>query len=114
MVVVALGANDALRGIDPKISRQHLEQLIKAIVADKKKILLIGMKAPPNYGTQFGKEFEKIFSSLAQKYKLVLVPFLLEGVAGEKKLNQADGIHPNQKGHQIMMKTVYPHLKGLL
>ena len=81
---------------------------------DKRKILFIGMKLPPNYGKQFVKQFVQVFSSLAKQYDLPFAPFLLEKVGGEKKYNQADGIHPNEKGHAIMAQTVYPYLKKLV
>jgi acyl-CoA thioesterase-1 len=113
-LVLALGANDALRGLDIKTTKKNLATVIELAQTKKIKVVLVGLKAPPNYGTTYFKQFEKIFPELAQTYAIPLVPFLLEGVAGEKEYNQPDGIHPNEKGHQIMADHVYQVLKKVL
>jgi acyl-CoA thioesterase-1 len=110
VMFLALGGNDALRGIAVKEAKKNLEKTIKLARENKVKVILGGMMAPPNYGTKYMTDFKSIYSDLAKKYKLVLVPFLLENVAGEKKLNQSDGIHPNEKGHLKIFDTVYPYI----
>jgi acyl-CoA thioesterase-1 len=111
-LLLALGANDALRGINPQDTLESLRKTIKIAQDNKVKVFLIGMKAPPNYGKDFAIKFESIFGQLAKEYKLDLLPFLLEGVAGEPSLNQGDGIHPNAKGQQAVANHVYSFLKG--
>jgi acyl-CoA thioesterase I len=114
IVVVALGANDGLRGLPVTEIRKNLITTIELAKDQKLKILLAGMKMPPNYGAQYSKNFEAIFPELAKKYAIPLVPFLLDQIAGEPDLNLADGIHPNEKGHQLMAKTMTQALKPLL
>ena len=92
---------------------KKIKDIEKAIAVAKKKnvdFLLIGMKAPPNYGKKFPKNFEKTYIDLAKKYNLPFMPFLLEGVAGNPKYNQADGIHPNAKGYRIIADNIYPYI----
>jgi acyl-CoA thioesterase I len=111
LYILALGANDGLRGIKVEESKKNLEKVIIDVLKSKKKIILVGMKVPPNYGKSYSKSFKEIYTNLANKYKLSFVPFLLEKVAGEKELNQPDGIHPNEKGHVQMAENIYPFLK---
>lgn len=106
-VVIALGANDGLRGFKIEEIENNLTQAILEIKKKNIKVILAGMKMPPNYGQKYTKEFESLFPKLAKKYDLFLIPFLLNEVAGNKKLNQSDGIHPNEKGHQVMAETVF-------
>ena len=114
ILVLALGANDGLRGLSLPESKKNLEDVILLAKAEKMKIVLAGMLMPPNYGDDYRKEFETLFKELVKKHDLIFIPFLLEGVAGVKELNQADGIHPNEKGHKIMAETVYKILGPLL
>ena len=114
ILVLALGSNDGLRGMELKESEKNLSSIIEKAQTDNIKVLLVGMKMPTNYGEPYRSNFEKLFSNLAKKYKLPLVPFLLEGVGGNPKLNIADGIHPNPQGHKIMAKTVQKVLEPLL
>ncbi len=114
VVVIALGANDGLRGIPPKETRKNLSAAIEEARKAGAKVLLAGMELPPNYGTQFADEFKRLYPELAKKYDIPLVPFLLEGVGGEISLNLPDQIHPNADGHKRIAETVYPYLKGLL
>ena len=114
VLVLVLGANDGLRGIDPKITYANLEKVIQLAQKEEVVVLLVGVRMPPNYGKSFTDEFEQVFVDLAKKYKLPFIPQILKGVGGEKKFNQDDGIHPNEDGHKIMMETVYPKLKELL
>ena len=107
ILVLALGANDGLRGLSTDLMTQNLE---KAIILAKKngiKVILAGMKIPPNYGAEYAKAFESSFVYLAQKHDLPFIEFLLKDVAGKAFLNQADGIHPNPEGHKIIATTVF-------
>lgn len=106
ILVLALGANDGLRGLSTDHMTRNLD---KAITLAKEKnicVILAGMKLPPNYGHDYAKKFEAAFAFLAQKYHLPFIPFLLDHVAGNPSLNQADGIHPNIEGHKIIAGTV--------
>jgi len=114
--VLALGANDGLRGINPSVSRDNLQKIVERVRAKnpKVKILLAGMQIPPAMRSEFSREFEKMFPAVAEKYDATLVPFLLEGVGGRVELNQADRIHPTAKGHAIIADTVWKVLRPLL
>lgn len=114
IIVLALGANDGLRGMKLPQTEENLKQIIEKAQADKITVVMVGMKMPTNYGEPYRTNFEKIFATLAKKYKLPFVPFLLEGVGGNPKLNIADGIHPNPEGHRMMAKTVLKVLEPLL
>lgn len=110
VLVLALGANDGLRGLDVKELKKNLAAAIDLAKQNKITVVLAGMKALPNYGKSYGAKFEEVYTELAREKKVVLVPFLLEGVGGEMDMNQADGIHPNEKGHRKMAEIVYPYL----
>lgn len=114
ILILELGANDLLRGINPKETKKNLVRTIQMAKAKNIKILLAGMKVPPNYGKEYVRDFEKIFSDIANEEKIGLIPFLLDGVGGVASLNQSDGIHPNEKGHLMMAKTVYKYLEPML
>jgi len=114
LVVLALGANDGLRGIAPAVTARNLAEAINLAREKNVRVLLVGMKAPPNYGPDYTHAFEQTFSALAARFQLPLLPFLLEGVAGRPELNQADGIHPNPAGHRIVAALVAPHVEKLL
>ena len=111
IVFLALGANDGLRGFDLKQSQENLEEIIKYAQESNAKVLLAGMLIPPNYGPEYSENFRKMYEQLKDKYKLKSMPFLLEGVAGDKELNQRDGIHPNEQGHKIIAKNVFEFIK---
>ncbi|UTJ05704.1 arylesterase [Arcobacter roscoffensis] len=111
IVFIALGANDGLRGLNLTQSQKNLEEIIDYAKKAKAKVLLAGMIIPPNYGPVYSKEFEKMYLEIKEKYNLKFMPFLLKNVAGVQSLNQADGIHPNAKGHKIMSKEVFKFLK---
>lgn len=111
IVFLALGANDGLRGLDLKQSQKNLEEIIKYAQESNAKVLLAGMLIPPNYGPEYSENFRKMYELLKDKYKLKSMDFLLEGVAGDKKLNQRDGIHPNEQGHKIIAKNVFEFIK---
>ncbi len=112
-VLLALGSNDGLRGIKIDETRKNIEQAILYCQEHGWKVILTGLQLPPNYGPTYNSAFQKIFPDLAKKYKVPLYPFLLEGVAGEVKLNQADGIHPNALGHVVISQGLFNFLKDL-
>ena len=114
--VLALGGNDGLRGIPPDATRANLQAIIDRVRAKDPslRIVLVGIAAPPNMGAEFTQAFAAIFPELAAKNHLPLIPFLLEGVGGRPELNQADGIHPNEKGHAIVAEIVWAALKSRL
>ena len=114
ILVLALGANDGLRGMNLKETEKNLSGIIESALELKMKILLVGMKMPVNYGEPYRKNFQGLFIKLSKKFSLPIVPFLLEGVGGKPKYNLPDGIHPNPDGHKIMATTVLKHLVPLL
>lgn len=111
IIFIALGANDGLRGLDLNKSQKNLEEIINYALKSNAKVLLAGMLIPPNYGENYSKRFENMYKNIKNKYKLKSMPFLLLDVAGEKELNQKDGIHPNEKGHKIIANNVFEFLK---
>lgn len=114
-VVLALGANDGLRGLPVADMKKNLESTIEIAKKAGCRVLLVGMKVPPNFGKEYGKKFEEVFSQIAKRDKAIsYLPFLLERVGGEVELNQADGIHPNAKGHQIMAELLVKTLERIL
>ena len=112
--IVALGGNDLLRGIDPKDTRATLDAILAELKAKGIKTLLAGMLAPPNLGRDYGAAFNAVYPDLAKKYDVALYPFLLEGVAMDASLNQADGIHPSRKGVEAVVERLGPAVKKLL
>lgn len=114
LVILALGANDALRGIDPVSVRGNLEKMIDKIEATGAKVLLLGMLAPPNWGDEYKRAFDEIFPELARAHHLPLYPFFLEGVAMQPELNQPDGLHPNEKGVAVLVDKIAPMVAGLI
>jgi acyl-CoA thioesterase-1 len=116
MVVIEGGANDALRGLSPDAARTNLEQVIAAIrqKQPRAKIVLIQMEAPPNYGAAYTRSFRTIYADIARKENVPLVPFLLDGVAGISRLNQADGVHPNIAGERIVADNLWKSLKPIV
>jgi acyl-CoA thioesterase-1 len=113
-VILCLGANDMLRGIAPEITEKNLVAIVAKLKARKIAVLLVGLKAAPNLGSDYAKAFETIFPKLAAANDLVFVPFLLEGVAAEPSLNQADGMHPNGQGTTIVARTLLPAVESFL
>jgi acyl-CoA thioesterase I len=113
-VIVELGANDALRGIDPKITRQALSDILIRLKARKIAVLLCGMLAPPNYGSDYAARFNTIYPDLSKSFGVPLYPFFLEGVASDAKLNQADGLHPTEEGVDVIVKNILPTVQAFL
>jgi acyl-CoA thioesterase-1 len=114
VLVVALGGNDGLRGLPIAELTRNLSQIIERAQARGVTVILAGMEAPPNYGIDYTLAFHKAYPALAKKYRLALIPFLLERVAGIADLNQADGIHPTAAGAQIVADTVWSALKPVI
>ncbi len=114
ILVLELGANDLLRGLPPAKMKENLTTIIKKAKAKNVQILLCGMLAPPTMGAKYQREFVSVFPDLANEYKTAFLPFILEGIALNPKLNQGDGIHPNAEGEKMMTETIYNSLKPLL
>ncbi|MDB5520515.1 MAG: lipolytic enzyme [Tardiphaga sp.] len=113
-VLVELGANDALRGLDPKVTRNALEQIVSKLKARHISVFLAGMLSPPNNGPDYAASFNAIYPDLAKQFDVPLYPFFLEGVAGNDKLNQADGMHPTAPGIDIIVKNILPSVEAWL
>ncbi|MGE5156760.1 MAG: arylesterase [Gemmatimonas sp.] len=113
-VIVELGANDALRGIDPKVTREALSDIVSRLKARGVAVMLCGMLAPPNYGNDYAQRFDAIYPELAKSFSVPLYPFFLNGVAADAKLNQADGIHPTAAGVDIIVKNILPTVEAFL
>jgi acyl-CoA thioesterase I len=114
VLVVALGANDGLRGLSPRDLDANLGTIIERARGRGIAVLLAGMEAPPNFGASYTHQFRDVYSAVAKRYDVPLIPFLLAGVAGEPSLNQADGIHPNPQGHRIIADVMWRQLEPLL
>ena len=114
VVVIELGGNDALRGLSLKATEDNLRAMINASQKAQAQVLLVGMRIPPNYGRDYTEQFFSLFAKLAKQTQSALAPFLLEGVANDINLFQADRIHPLAKAHPTMLNNVWPHLQPLL
>jgi acyl-CoA thioesterase I len=113
-VILELGANDALRGIDPAQARANLDAILKRLAARKLPVLLAGMRAPPNLGADYTKAFDAIYPDLAAAYGTVFYPFFLDGVAAERSLNQGDGLHPTAAGVDVIVGKILPQAEELV
>jgi acyl-CoA thioesterase-1 len=113
-VIVELGANDALRGIDPAVTRGALTDIVKRLKARGIAVMLCGMLAPPNYGSDYAARFNAIYPDIAKQFDVALYPFFLDGVAADAKLNQADGIHPTAAGVDIIVARMLPTVEAFL
>ncbi len=114
ILILELGANDLLRGLPVAKMKENLTAIIKKAKAKNVQILLCGMLAPPNMGAKYQREYVSVFPDLASEHKTAFLPFILEGIALDPKLNQGDGIHPNAAGAKVLTETVYNSLKLLL
>jgi acyl-CoA thioesterase-1 len=113
-VIVELGANDALRGIDPKLTKSALDGILSKLDARHIAVLLAGMKAPRNMGADYARAFDAIYPALASTHPVVFYPFFLEGVATDPKLNQRDGMHPNAAGVDVIVTRIMPQVEELI
>ena len=114
VVVIELGGNDGLRGQPPQMIQKNLAQLVQQSQKANATVVVLGMKMPPNYGTAYSKAFENNYKVVSQQFKVKLLPFFLEGVAGNKSLMQKDLVHPNAKAQSILLNLAYPYVKGAL
>ena len=114
IALVELGVNDALRGQDLEATRANLDAIVARFEASGARVLLLGMRLPPNYGSRYADAFEKVYADVARERKVPLMPFFLDGVGAVTKLNQPDGIHPTGEGYRIIVDRLWPHLKPLL
>jgi acyl-CoA thioesterase-1 len=114
VVVVELGANDGLRGLEPEMTEDNLRRIVRQSRAAGARVLLVGMKVPPNYGGDYAGRFEEVYPRLASELGVALMPFLLQDVAGDPTLNFGDGIHPNAIGQQRIAANIVPYLRGIL
>jgi acyl-CoA thioesterase-1 len=114
VVIVALGANDGLRGQPLPPLHDNLVAIVEKVKRANARVLLVGMRIPPNYGASYTRDFAAVFPEVARRTGVPLVPFLLEGVAAEVRYNQGDGIHPNAEGQRRIAEHLWPHLRALL
>jgi acyl-CoA thioesterase-1 len=110
LVIVELGANDALRGIDPAATAANLDAILTRLKSDGRGILLAGMWAPPNLGADYANAFNAMYPDLAERHGVLLYPFFLDGVAADRSLNQHDGVHPNAAGVQVIVRRMLPYV----
>jgi acyl-CoA thioesterase-1 len=113
-VIVELGANDALRGIDPKVTKKALDAILTKLEARRLPVLFAGMKAPPNMGADYTKAFDAIYPALAAAHPVIFYPFFLDGVAADQTLNQADGMHPSAAGVDVIVGRILPSVVALV
>lgn len=114
LVIIELGGNDGLRGVDLNQTQRHLERMVAASQAAGARVLLIGVRLPPNFGPAYRERFETVYADIAARFDIPLVPFLLEGVALRPELMQADGIHPRVEAQGVMLDVVWPYLEPML
>lgn len=113
-VIVELGANDALRGIDPALTEKALDAILTKLAARRIPVLFAGMKAPPNMGGDYTKAFDAIYPALAARHPVIFYPFFLDGVAADPKLNQGDGMHPSAAGVDVIVARILPSVERLI
>jgi acyl-CoA thioesterase-1 len=114
VVIVELGANDMLRGIDPQVTRDALDTILARLVGRRISVLLCGMRAAPNLGADYGRAFDRIYPELAAKYGVPLYPFFLDGVAADRTLTLSDGLHPNAAGVGVIVRGILPKAEELI
>jgi acyl-CoA thioesterase-1 len=114
IVIVELGTNDALRGQDLATVRANLDQIVGRFQAAGARVLIAGMRLPPNYGLRYTTEFQRLYEDVAKRRRAALMPFFLDGVGGNARLNQTNGIHPTAEGYRIIVDRLWPYLKPLL
>ena len=114
IVIVALGANDALRGQDLAGVRANLDAIVARFQKAGARVLVAGMEVPPNYGARYAADLRRLYADVARQRKAAFMPFLLDGVAGNPRLNQRDGIHPTAEGYRVVVEHLWPHLEPML
>jgi acyl-CoA thioesterase-1 len=114
IVILELGVNDALRGQDLSAVRANLDHLVERFRSAGARVLVAGMRLPPNYGTSYGADFQRLYALVAKKHGVGFMPFFLDGVGGNARLNQPDGIHPTAEGYRIIVDRLWPYLRPLL
>jgi len=114
IIILETGANDGLRGIDPDILRKNLDRIVSVIRANNIEVLLSGMKILPNMGPEYSKAFARVYPEIAQKHAIPLIPFFLEGVAGDPRFNQPDRLHPTAKGYIRIVERIYPYVLNVI
>jgi acyl-CoA thioesterase-1 len=114
VVILELGANDALRGLEPATARANLDRMIGKVQASGAKVLLAGMLAPSNFGEEYQQAFNRIYPELAEAHGVALYPFILDGIALDRQLNQPDGLHPNERGVGIIVEHIAPYVARLI
>jgi len=114
LVILELGANDALRGVQPALTRENIDAMLATLTTKNIPVLLTGMLATPSWGSEYGEAFNSIFPDMAAKYGVPLYPFFLEGVATDQSLNQADGLHPTKEGVAVIVNKIGPQIVELL
>lgn len=113
-LILALGANDGLRGLKVEQSKNNLDQIIRYAKAQGMEVILAGMRMPPNYGKEYTEKFHQMYKELASEHQLIFHPFLLDEVGGKKEYNLEDGIHPNEKGYELIAKGLFKTLEKRL
>lgn len=113
-VLLLLGANDMLRGVEPELARKNLDEIIKRLKARKIEVLIGGMRAAPNLGADYAAKFDSIYAELAKEHDILIYPFFLDGVAGQRDLNLSDGIHPTPKGVSLVVERILPSVESLI
>ena len=114
IAIVELGTNDALRGQDLATMRANLAQIVSRFQAANARVLIAGMRLPPNYGLRYTTEFQRVYADVAKQRRADLMPFFLDGVGGNPRLNQMDGIHPTAEGYRLIVDRLWPYLRPLL
>lgn len=114
VIIIELGANDGLRGLPPPLIKKNLDQIINLALAAQSKVLVLGIRLPPNYGAAYNTQFQQIYQDLAQREDILVIPLFLTGVDDNKNLMQADGLHPNANAQNTIMENVWVALQKLL
>ncbi|KTC98574.1 Esterase TesA precursor [Legionella erythra] len=114
VIIIALGANDGLRGLPVRQMKENLEKMVIASQKTGAKVIVLATLLPPNYGSRYLDQFNKAYAELAKTYGIILVPMFLDGVAGDSELMQKDGLHPNEQAQPQILDNVWPHLKSVL
>jgi acyl-CoA thioesterase-1 len=110
IVILETGANDGLRGVDPRVTQRNIDEMLRILKKNKIPVVLAGMRMLRNMGAEYTEAFHAIYPRLAAKHNVILVPFFLQGVAGDSSLNQKDGIHPTAEGYRIITEKIYPYV----